>query len=429
MTEEKITIKNGQLQVPDQPTIPFIKGDGIGPEIWQAAKVVFDAAVKKIYDGQKRINWLPLLAGETAYQQTGQWLPDETLAALKKYLVGIKGPLTTPIGVGHRSINVTLRQELDLYACLRPVHYYPGTPSPVVHPEKVQIDVFRENTEDIYAGIESDVGTEDAKAWKELLAKQGKLSKVRFPETSAFAIKPISKQGSTRLVNAAIDYAFSHHRHTLTLVHKGNIMKKTEGGFKKWGYEAAEKYGNQVFTWHQYEAIKANQGKAAADEAYQQAKKAQKLIVNDVITDNFFQQALLHPGHFEVVATMNLNGDYISDALAAQVGGIGIAPGGNINYQTGRAIFEATHGTAPQFAGQNKLNPTSLILSGAMMFDYLGWTEVAQLIRQAISQAIESHHVTTDFAKQPTDTVLSTSGFGDYVAELIENAPQKTLTK
>lgn len=425
MTEEKITMNNGRLQVPDQPTIPFIEGDGIGPEIWRAARTVFDEAVKKAFDGQKQVKWLPLLAGETAYKQTGQWLPDKTLTALRDYLVGIKGPLTTPIGVGHRSINVTLRQKLDLYACFRPVTYYAGTPSPVVHPENVNIDVFRENTEDIYAGIESDVDTDDAKAWKALLAKQGKLGKVRFPDTSAFAIKPISKQGSTRLVKAAIDYAFANNRHTLTLVHKGNIMKKTEGSFKKWGYEAAEEYGDKVFTWNQYNQIKADQGTEAAERAYQAARAAKKLIVNDVITDNFFQQALLYPEHFEVVATMNLNGDYISDALAAQVGGIGIAPGGNINYQTGHAIFEATHGTAPQFAGQNKLNPTSIILSGAMMFDYLGWSAAADLIRAGISQAIKSRHVTIDFAKNADATVLTTSGFGDYVARLIEELPRK----
>lgn len=260
-------MNNGQLQVPDKPTIPFIKGDGIGPEIWGAAQTVFDAAVKKAYAGQKKINWLPLLAGEKAYQETGQWLPDKTLSTLREYLVGIKGPLTTPIGVGHRSINVTLRQKLDLYACFRPVTYYPGTPSPVVHPENVNIDVFRENTEDIYAGIESDVGTADAEAWKDLLTKQDKISKVRFPDTSAFGIKPISKQGSTRLVKAAIDYALANNRHTLTLVHKGNIMKKTEGNFKRWGYEAAEKYGDQVFTWNQYDQIKADQGAQAADQA------------------------------------------------------------------------------------------------------------------------------------------------------------------
>lgn len=421
LTEQKITLNNGQLQVPDQPTIPFIEGDGIGPEIWQAAQTVFDAAVQKAYASKKQVNWLPLLAGEKAYQETGQWLPDETLSTLREYLVGIKGPLTTPIGVGHRSINVTLRQKLDLYACFRPVTYYPGSPSPVVHPEKVNIDVFRENTEDIYAGIESDVGTEDAEEWKQLLEKQGKLSKVRFPDSSAFAIKPISKAGSTRLVKAAIDYAFANQRHTLTLVHKGNIMKKTEGSFKKWGYETAEQYGDKVFTWHQYDQIKADQGTKVADQAYQAARDAQKLVVNDVITDNFFQQSLLHPEHFEVVATMNLNGDYLSDALAAQVGGIGIAPGGNINYQTGHAIFEATHGTAPQFAGQNKLNPTSIILSGAMMFDYLGWNKVADLIRDGIKQGIKSHHVTMDFAKTPDATVLSTSEFGDYVAQLIKD--------
>ncbi|TLQ15795.1 NADP-dependent isocitrate dehydrogenase [Lentilactobacillus parafarraginis] len=427
MTEQKITMANGHLKVPDNPTIPFIQGDGIGPEIWKAAKIVFDAAVSKAYDGRRQINWLPLLAGEAAFQKTGQWLPDETLQSLKDYLVGIKGPLTTPIGVGHRSINVTLRQKLDLYACFRPVTYYPGTPSPVVHPENVNIDVFRENTEDIYAGIEADVNTAEAEEWKQLLKKQGKLDEVRFPDTAAFGIKPISKQGSNRLVKAALDYAFANHKHVLTLVHKGNIMKKTEGSFKTWGYELAESYGDQVFTWHQYNQIKDQKGAAAADAAYKAAKDAGKLIVNDVITDNFFQQALLYPEHFQVVATMNLNGDYISDALAAQVGGIGIAPGGNINYETGHAIFEATHGTAPQFAGQNKLNPTSIILSGAMMFDYLGWSEVAKLIRTGITTAIESHHVTVDFAKTPDATVLSTTGFGEYVADLIGKGSLETI--
>ncbi|MBV0931186.1 NADP-dependent isocitrate dehydrogenase [Lentilactobacillus sp. IMAU92037] len=425
MSDEKITMKDGRLQVPDVPTIPFIEGDGIGPEIWGAAKTIFDAAVKTAYHGQKQVNWLPLLAGETAFKRTHEWLPTETLTSLRDYLVGIKGPLTTPIGVGHRSINVTLRQQLDLYACFRPVTYYPGSPSPVVHPENVDIDVFRENTEDIYAGIEADVDTEDAKEWEQLLAKQGKLDKVRFPDSSAFDIKPISKEGSSRLVKAAVDYALANEKHTLTLVHKGNIMKKTEGSFKQWGYEVAESYGDRVFTTNQYNVIHKVQGQVAADQAEADARTAGKLIVNDVITDNFFQQALLFPEHFDVVATMNLNGDYISDALAAQVGGIGIAPGGNINYQTGRAIFEATHGTAPQFAGQNKLNPTSIILSGAMMFDYIGWQAAAKLIRSGISQAIVTHNVTEDFAKTPDATVYSTSGFGDYVAKMIVSGSKR----
>lgn len=417
MSTETIHMQAGQLVTPDHPTIPFIEGDGIGPEIWAAARQVFDAAVQKAYDGKRQVNWLPLLAGETAYQQTGQWLPDETLSALRTHLVGIKGPLTTPIGEGHRSINVTLRQKLDLYACYRPVTYYNGTPSPVQYPERVNIDVFRENTEDIYAGIEADVATKEATDLKQLLARYNQLEKVRFPETTAFGIKPISSEGSARLVRAAVEHALTHNRHTLTLVHKGNIMKKTEGSFKKWGYQLIETdYPKQTFTMNQYAQLKADQGLAVADVALKAAKQAGKLIVNDVITDNFFQQTLLHPEHFEVVATMNLNGDYISDALAAQVGGIGIAPGGNINYQTGHALFEATHGTAPQFAGQNKLNPTSIILSGAMMFDYLGWSEVATEIRKAIAKAITSQHVTMDFATTDSATILSTSEFGEYVA-------------
>lgn len=417
MTAEKITKVNGKMMVPDNPIIPYIQGDGIGPEIWQAAQKVFDAAVQKAYQGARRVSWQSLLAGEVAFKETGQWLPDDTLRVLKEDLVAIKGPLTTPIGEGHRSINVTLRQKLDLYACFRPVNYYEGTPSPVIHPERVNIDVFRENTEDIYAGIEADVGTPAAQAIKQLLASQGQLEKVRFPETAAFAIKPISSEGTKRLVKAAIEHTLNHQRHTLTLVHKGNIMKKTEGSFKKWGYDFLEnQYAEQVFTTPQYEQIAQNSGADVADQALADAKQAGKVIVNDVITDNFFQQALLRPENFEVVATMNLNGDYISDALAAQVGGIGIAPGGNINYETGHAIFEATHGTAPQFAGQNRLNPTSIILSGAMMFDYIGWSEVATLIRQGIQSAIKRHHVTEDFATDDTATILSTSGFGDYVA-------------
>ncbi|WP_010622863.1 NADP-dependent isocitrate dehydrogenase [Paucilactobacillus suebicus] len=418
MSKKSIQIVNGIVKTSDHPTIPFIEGDGIGPEIWHAAQIVFDAAVKKAYQGTRKVEWIPLMAGEAAFEQTGQWLPDETLQALRDNLVAIKGPLTTPIGQGHRSINVTLRQKLDLYACFRPVTYYPGTPSPVTHPERVNIDVFRENTEDIYAGIEADIGSNEADEIKKLLATQGQLEKVRFPDTAAFAVKPVSSEGSKRLVKAALEYALANDRHTLTLVHKGNIMKKTEGGFKKWGYELAqEEYADQIFTMPEYDKIKSAEGNEAADKALNEAKRNGKIIINDVITDNFFQQALLFPEHFEVVATMNLNGDYISDALAAQVGGIGIAPGGNINYQTGHAIFEATHGTAPQFAGQNKLNPTSIILSGTMMFDYLGWPEVANLIRSSIRNAIENKHVTEDFATSSEADVLSTSGFGEYIAE------------
>ncbi|WP_390406428.1 NADP-dependent isocitrate dehydrogenase [Lacticaseibacillus jixiensis] len=413
-----ISMHNGRLQTPAQPQIPYIQGDGIGPEIWQAAHKVFDAAVAKAYGDARQVDWLPLAAGEAAFADSGEWLPKATVDVLKSHLVAIKGPLTTPVGKGHRSINVTLRQTLDLYACFRPVQYYQGTPAPVVHPERVDIDVFRENTEDIYAGIEAAAGTPEAKAWLALLDQQGQLGKVRFPDTAALAIKPVSAQGSKRLVKAALDHALSHDRHILTLVHKGNIMKQTEGGFKRWGYEVAEQdYADATFTMNQYNAIKQADGAEAANQALADAKSAGKVIVNDIICDNFFQQALLHPEHFEVVATMNLNGDYLSDALAAQVGGIGIAPGANINYQSGRAIFEATHGTAPQFAGQDKLNPTSLILSGAMMFDYIGWGEAADLIRAGIAHAIATQHVTEDFATTADAAVLGTQAFGQYVAE------------
>ncbi|KRL38304.1 NADP-dependent isocitrate dehydrogenase [Liquorilactobacillus uvarum] len=416
MEAKKIQIIGGELLTPDIPTIPFIAGDGIGPEIWQAAKKVFDEAVKKAYAGERQVNWLPLLAGENAYRKTGKWLPDETVEALRKYLVAIKGPLTTPVGHGHRSINVTLRQELDLFACFRPVRYYVGTPSPVREPEKVNIAVFRENTEDIYAGIDFDSGSTAAKELLKLLEKENLADRVRFPKTSAFAIKPVSSEGTKRLVNAAITYALEHGKHNVTLVHKGNIMKKTEGNFKKWGYEIAESFGDKVYTMAHYEKSKKENGEAAAQQQLETAKLNGKVIVKDIIADNFFQQSLLNPAQYDVVATLNLNGDYISDALAAQVGGIGISPGANINYQTGQAIFEATHGTAPQFAGLNKLNPTSLILSGAMMFDYIGWTEAAVLIESSVSDAIAQHYVTEDFAQKITDAhKLGTSEFADYI--------------
>lgn len=414
---EKITMQDGTLNVPDNPQIPFIAGDGIGPEIWSAAREVFDAAVEKAYAGRRRVDWLRLLAGQAAFDSTGQWLPDETLETLRENLVAIKGPLTTPVGKGHRSINVTLRQKLDLYACFRPVRYYEGTPSPVREPEKVDIAIFRENTEDIYAGIDFAAGSEGAEKLKALLEEEGQLDKVRFPETSSFAIKPVSREGSTRLVRAALDYALSHGKKNVALVHKGNIMKKTEGSFKQWGYEACREYGSDVFTQPEYDEVKKEEGTEAAEAG----KAAARVFVSDVICDNFFQQTLLYPEKFDVAATMNLNGDYISDALAAQVGGIGIAPGANINYQTGRAIFEATHGTAPQFAGQDRLNPTSIILSGAMMFDYLGWTEAAELIENAIAAAIAGGHVTADFAEKMDGAVtLKTSEFGHYVAGLLK---------
>ncbi|MGM9888836.1 MAG: NADP-dependent isocitrate dehydrogenase, partial [Limosilactobacillus sp.] len=348
---EFIEIKNGQLRVPDNPQIPYLQGDGIGPEIWQAAQPVLNAAVKRAYQGRRKIDWLPLLAGERAHELADEWLPQQTIMELKRHLVAIKGPMTTPVGTGHRSINVALRQTLDLYACWRPIRYFAGVPSPVKHPERVCIDLFRENTEDIYAGIEASADSTAAQSLKKWLQETGQLDRVRFPDTAAFGIKPISKEGSQRLIQAAVDYALKNHRHYLTLVHKGNIMKETEGGFKKWGYQLIEqKYAKQALTMPRLEKIKKERGEAVAQQVLEQAQAQGMLIVNDIICDNFFQQALLFPEHFDVVATMNLNGDYLSDALAAQVGGLGIALGSNINFQTGCAIFEATHGTAPQLA-------------------------------------------------------------------------------
>lgn len=417
---ELIMMKDGQLQVPDRPEIPYLVGDGIGPEIWQATRPVLDAAVVKAYQGQRQIRWLPLLAGEKAHHQLHEWLPAKTVAELKRHLVAIKGPMMTPVGHGHRSINVTLRQDLDLYACWRPVRFYPGSPAPVKHPEKMNVDVFRENTEDIYAGIEVAPQSPAAQSLKQWLQDQHLLSKVRFPESAAFGIKPISKEGSQRLVEAAVQYALRHHRHTLTLVHKGNIMKQTEGGFKQWGYDLIDqRYPQQAFTMNHFRQIQEQAGATAAQQALQDAKDNHLLIVNDVICDNFFQQALLYPQRFEVVATMNLNGDYLSDALAAQVGGLGIAPGSNINYQTGTAIFEATHGTAPQLAGLNRANPTSLILSGAMMLEYLGWGQAAKIVKEAVSQAIQGHLVTADLASPGAKQVLTTSEYGQRLVDII----------
>lgn len=418
--EAVIKMVAGKLTVPAQPTIPYISGDGIGPEIFAAAREVFDAAVKKAYVDKRQVNWLEVLAGQKAYTQTGQWLPAETVATLKKYLVAIKGPLATPVGKGHRSLNVTLRQKLDLYTCLRPVRYYSGTPSPVVTPEAVDMVVFRENTEDIYAGIEFAAKSSATKDLLKFLKAHDEVAKVRFPMTSSFAIKPVSSQGSKRLVKAAIQYAIDHQLKTVTLVHKGNIMKQTEGSFRSWGYQVAGEFFDKVFTQVEYDELVKQGGKSLADEALKTAQDSGKIFINDLICDNFFQQALLQPQAFDVIATLNLNGDYISDALAAQVGGIGISPGANINYESGQAIFEATHGTAPKFAGQNKLNPTSLILSGSLMFNYLGWHEAAKLIEQAVATAIANQHVTIDFAeKLPEATTLSTSEFGHYLVKLI----------
>ncbi len=420
MAEQKITIKNGKLTVPDKPTIPFIEGDGTGPDIWRASKLVFDAAVEKAYGGKKQLMWKEVLAGEKAYKATSNWLPTETLDAFREYLVGIKGPLTTPVGGGIRSLNVALRQELDLYACLRPVRYYEGVPSPVKHPELTDMVIFRENTEDIYAGIEYMNGTPQAQKMLEFLQDEMGVKKIRFPESSSFGIKPVSKEGTERLVRAAIKYALENKKPSVTIVHKGNIMKFTEGAFKTWGYELAEKeFGSKVFTWAQYDKIVAKQGVQVADALQKQAVDQGKLIIKDSIADAFLQQILLRPAEYSVVATLNLNGDYISDALAAIVGGIGIAPGANINYVTGHAIFEATHGTAPKYANQDKVNPGSVILSGVMMLEYMGWKEAAALINKGLEAAIASKRVTYDFERQMEGaTLLKTSEFGQ---EIIKN--------
>ncbi|SFQ58878.1 NADP-dependent isocitrate dehydrogenase [Hymenobacter arizonensis] len=417
MAEQKITIKNGKLNVPDKPTIPFIEGDGTGPDIWAASKLVFDAAVEKAYGGKKQLMWKEVLAGEKAYKQTNNWLPNETLDAFREYLVGIKGPLTTPVGGGIRSLNVALRQELDLYACVRPVRYYDGVPSPVRHPELTDMVIFRENTEDIYAGIEYMNGTPQAQKMLEFLQDEMGVKKIRFPESSSFGIKPVSKEGTERLVRAAINYALLHKKPSVTIVHKGNIMKFTEGAFKTWGYELAEKeFGSKVFTWAQYDKIVAKQGVAVADALQKQAQEQGKLIIKDSIADAFLQQILLRPAEYSVVATLNLNGDYISDALAAIVGGIGIAPGANINYMTGHAIFEATHGTAPKYANQDKVNPGSVILSGVMMLEHMGWKEAAALINKGLEAAIASKRVTYDFERQMEGaTLLKTSKFAQEI--------------
>ncbi|MCT4778839.1 MULTISPECIES: NADP-dependent isocitrate dehydrogenase [Exiguobacterium] len=417
---ENITVTNGTLNVPNAPIIPFIIGDGTGPDIWNAAVRVFDAAVEKAYNGEKKIEWKEVYAGEKAFNKTGNWLPEETLDLIREHIIAIKGPLTTPVGGGIRSLNVALRQELDLYTCLRPVRYFTGVPSPVKRPEDTDMVIFRENTEDIYAGIEYASGSEEAQKLLNFLQTEMGVNKIRFPETSGLGIKPISKEGTERLVRAAIEYALENKRTSLTLVHKGNIMKFTEGAFKNWGYELAEReYAEHVFTWNQYDRIKDEEGADAANKAQSEAEAAGKLIVKDSIADIFLQQILTRPKEFDVVATMNLNGDYISDALAAQVGGIGIAPGANINYMTGHAIFEATHGTAPKYAGLDKVNPSSVILSGEMMFRHLGWNEAADLIVQSMEKSIEEKVVTYDFARlMDGATEVKCSEFAD---ELIKN--------
>jgi len=436
---EKITISRGKLKVPDQPIIPFIEGDGTGPDIWKASVRVLDAAVQKAYKGKKKIEWKEVLAGEKSFKRIGSWLPDETLDAFREYLVGIKGPLTTPVGGGIRSLNVALRQILDLYVCLRPVRYYAGTPSPVKHPEKVDMVIFRENTEDIYAGIEFAAGSPEAADLLKFLKKRFEkdYGKIRFndkkrakeyikiarlkDETAepfvGLGIKAVSKLGSQRLIRSAIQYAIDNKQKSVTLVHKGNIMKYTEGAFRDWGYEiAAKEFGAQTYTWATWEVTKKAKGEAAANEEMKAAQAAGKVIIKDSIADITLQQVLTRPEDFDVIATLNLNGDYLSDALAAQVGGIGIAPGANINYITGHAIFEATHGTAPKYADLDKVNPGSVILSGAMMFEYLGWDAAAKLIHKGLEAAIHHKKVTYDFARlMDGATEVKCSQFADEI--------------
>jgi isocitrate dehydrogenase len=420
MEGQKITIKNGQLLVPDFPVIPFIEGDGTGPDIWAASVKVLDASVEKAYGGKRAIVWKEVLAGEKAFNKTGEWLPQETLDIIHEYLVAIKGPLTTPVGGGIRSLNVALRQILDLYTCLRPVKYYKGVPSPVKDPSTTDMVIFRENSEDIYAGIEWMMGTPEVKKVIDFLRKEMDVKKIRFPESSSIGIKPVSKEGTERLVRAAIQYAITHGKPSVTIVHKGNIMKFTEGQFKQWGYELAEReFADKVFTWAQYDRVAAEKGSAEADKMQKEAIQSGKIIIKDVIADAFLQQILTRPAEYSVIATLNLNGDYISDALAAIVGGIGIAPGANINYETGHAVFEATHGTAPKYAGKDQVNPGSVILSGVMMLEYMGWSEAAALIIKGLQASIQKKRVTYDFERlMEGATKLKCSEFGD---EIIKN--------
>ncbi|WP_405223106.1 NADP-dependent isocitrate dehydrogenase [Lentisalinibacter sediminis] len=399
---EKIVNDNGILRVPDNPIIPYIEGDGTGPDIWAAAVRVFDAAVEKAYDGRRKIHWMEIFAGQKSNDRYNSWLPESTVEACREYLVSIKGPLTTPIGGGIRSLNVALRQLLDLYVCLRPVRWFKGVPSPVRNPADVDMAIFRENTEDIYAGIEFQEGSDDNARFLRIFKENfpAEYNKIRFPETSGIGIKPISREGTERLVRAAIQYAIDNKRKSVTFVHKGNIMKFTEGAFRNWGYRLAEtEFADQTYTWDQYDRTLAEKGRDAANQEQEAALAAGRILIKDAIADITLQQVLTRPAEFEVIATMNLNGDYLSDALAAQVGGIGIAPGGNINYETGHAVFEATHGTAPKYAGQDKVNPGSLILSGEMMLRHLGWEEAADKIIQAMDATIGSKTVTYDFAR------------------------------
>ena len=421
---EKITLTGGKLNVPDRPILPFIEGDGTGRDIWRASVRVLDAAVAKAYGGKRKIAWAEVYAGEKAFTQFNNWLPDETIAAFREYIIGIKGPLTTPIGGGIRSLNVALRQMLDLYVCLRPVRWFKGVPSPVKNPQKVDMVIFRENTEDIYAGIEWEAGSEQVKKILGFIEKEfpKEFKKIRFPGSTGLGVKPVSREGTERLVRAAIEFALRNKRKSVTLVHKGNIMKFTEGAFRNYGYALAEReFGDRTYTWEQWERTKAAKGEEAANAEQKAALQGGKLLVKDAIADITLQQVLTRPDEFDVIATLNLNGDYLSDALAAQVGGIGIAPGGNANYVTGHAIFEATHGTAPKYADLDKVNPGSVILSGEMMFRHMGWLEAADLIIKGMDGAIGAHRVTYDFArlmKQEgvADTVeVKCSEFGDEI--------------
>ena len=420
MSGTKIRMSRGKLRIPSDPIIPFIEGDGIGPDIWAAARKVLDAAVEKGYAGKRKIHWKEVYAGDKAHKKTGEWLPEATLEDIRAHFVAIKGPLTTPIGGGFRSLNVALRQKLDLYACVRPVEYFSGVPSPVKDPRAVNMVIYRENTEDIYAGIEYMAGTPELEKLKNFLINDLGATGIRFPDTVSLGVKPVSKEGTERLVRSAIQFAIDDKRPSVSLVHKGNIMKFTEGAFKSWGYDLAEReFGDKVFTWAQYDRIAADKGKDAANKAQDEAIANGAILVKDVIADAFLQQILTRPKEYSVIATLNLNGDYISDALAAQVGGIGIAPGANINYESGIAIFEATHGTAPKYAGMDKVNPSSVILSGMMMFEYMGWTKAAKKIKKGLTKAIRTKRVTYDFERlMKNATLLKCSEFGD---EIIKN--------
>lgn len=408
---QKITKQGGELVVPNHVIIPFIEGDGVGAEITPVCRKVVDAAVEKAYKGERKISWKEVLAGEKAFKLTGSWLPDETMDAFKEYLVGIKGPLTTPVGGGIRSLNVALRQTLDLFVCLRPVRWFKGVETPIKEPQKVDMYIFRENTEDIYAGIEWQQGTPEARKFLKFLTEEMGVVNVRFPETSSFGVKPVSVEGSERLIRAAVEYALENNLPSVTIVHKGNIMKFTEGGFKNWGYEMAEReFPDRVFTWPQYERLKKEKGEATAKAEFEKAQKEGKVIIKDVIADAFLQNTLLIPEEYSVIATLNLNGDYISDQLAAMVGGIGIAPGANINYDTGYAVFEATHGTAPNIAGKNVVNPSSLLLSSVMLLEYLGWNEAAALITDALEEAFRDGKATYDRSSTAETSSPSTAG-------------------